>query len=267
MATTTIPWGDGSGDNIYLTYSSASGDQTVEVSSDANTGSARSKVVTFASEVGGITQQLTVNQEAGVKSYVTDGLVLWLDGIDKGPDNTAWVDKVSGYSFANNGATFNNNHVSFDGNDYLSTTSYSAISSSTGTIEVCFEDGAGSSKTSRILFFPKNEAALAFGIVVSGNTKKIIWSYNSSRSMYIPVPTKGTVSVSTARAISNGSTMTASGSDYWSGTKGTTYIGRRPSGNYFTGKIYSIRIYNRKLTESEVLNNYAVDNERFELGL
>ena len=47
MATTTIPWGDGSGDNIYLTYSSASGDQTVEVSSDANTGNARTKVVTF----------------------------------------------------------------------------------------------------------------------------------------------------------------------------------------------------------------------------
>lgn len=65
MATTTISWGDGSGDNIYLTYPSASGDQTVEVSSDANTGSARSKVVTFTSGVGSITQQLTVSQEAG----------------------------------------------------------------------------------------------------------------------------------------------------------------------------------------------------------
>ena len=65
MATTTIPWSDGSGDNIYLTYSSASGDQTVTVSSDANTGSARSQVVTFTSGVGSITKQLTINQEAG----------------------------------------------------------------------------------------------------------------------------------------------------------------------------------------------------------
>ena len=65
MATTSIPWGDGSGDNIYLTYPSASGDQTVQVSSDANTGSARSQVVTFTSGVGSITQQLTVSQEAG----------------------------------------------------------------------------------------------------------------------------------------------------------------------------------------------------------
>lgn len=67
MATTTIPWGDGSGDNIYLTYSSASGDQTVEVSSDANTGSARTKVVTFTA--GSATQTLTVNQDAGRQQH------------------------------------------------------------------------------------------------------------------------------------------------------------------------------------------------------
>lgn len=66
MATITIPWGDGSGDNIYLTYPSASGDQTVEVTSDANTGAARSKVVTFTSDIGSITRSLTVSQDAGV---------------------------------------------------------------------------------------------------------------------------------------------------------------------------------------------------------
>lgn len=67
MATTTISWGDGSGDNIYLTYSSASGDQTVQVSSDANTGSARTKVVTFTA--GNVSQSLTVNQDAGRQQY------------------------------------------------------------------------------------------------------------------------------------------------------------------------------------------------------
>ena len=63
MATTIIGWGDGSGDNIYLTYLMASGDQTVEVSSDANTGSARTKTVTFsASGVTPVT--VTISQEA-----------------------------------------------------------------------------------------------------------------------------------------------------------------------------------------------------------
>ena len=136
MATTTIPWGDGSGDNIYLTYSSASGDQTVEVSSDANTGSARSKVVTFTSGVGNITQQLTVNQAAGGPQYVTDGLVFWLDGIDKG-GTTAWVEKINNYSFENHGATFNTDHVYFDGvDDYLDSMSIDPKMSETQIIDI-----------------------------------------------------------------------------------------------------------------------------------
>lgn len=65
MATTTIPWGDGSGDNIYLTYSSASGNQTVTITSDANTGySDRAKVITFTTTTGNATASLTVTQSS-----------------------------------------------------------------------------------------------------------------------------------------------------------------------------------------------------------
>lgn len=63
--TTEIPWGDGSGDKIYLTRNASEGDQVVSVSSDANTGAARSKVVTFATGVGNVQRQLTINQAAG----------------------------------------------------------------------------------------------------------------------------------------------------------------------------------------------------------
>ena len=60
-----VAWGDGTGGKIYLTYSASEGSQTVAVSSDANTGAARSKVVTFsASGVTPVT--LTVSQAAGV---------------------------------------------------------------------------------------------------------------------------------------------------------------------------------------------------------
>jgi len=71
MATTTIPWNDGSGDNITLTYTSASGSQTVSVSSDANMGlSARMKNITFTSGVGSIVRVLTVIQESN-SEYVS----------------------------------------------------------------------------------------------------------------------------------------------------------------------------------------------------
>lgn len=59
-----VAWGDGTGDKIYLTYSASEGSQTVAVSSDANTGAARSKTVTFsASGVSPVT--LTVTQAEG----------------------------------------------------------------------------------------------------------------------------------------------------------------------------------------------------------
>ena len=67
MATSEIAWGDGTGDKIYLTYTASAGDQTVSVSSDANTGAARSKTVTFsATGVSPVT--LSVSQEAGEPS-------------------------------------------------------------------------------------------------------------------------------------------------------------------------------------------------------
>ena len=65
MPITTIPWNDGSGDNIYLSASSQVGDQSVSVTSDPTTGAARSKVVTFDA-VGVTPVTLTINQEAGV---------------------------------------------------------------------------------------------------------------------------------------------------------------------------------------------------------
>lgn len=84
MATTTIPWGDGSGGNIYLTYPSASGDQTVSVTSDANTGAARSKVVSFTSGVGSIVRQLTVSQDAGTITPVLYNYLIF--------DGTAYIE-------------------------------------------------------------------------------------------------------------------------------------------------------------------------------
>ena len=74
MATTTIPWGDGSGDNIYLTYSASTGDQTVLVSSDAHTGYVeRTKDITFSATAGGttISRVLTVVQQGKDITIIT----------------------------------------------------------------------------------------------------------------------------------------------------------------------------------------------------
>lgn len=264
MATTTIPWGDGSGDNIYLTYSASQGDQTVLVSSDANTGSARSKVVTFTSGVGNITQQLTVKQAAGGPQYVTDGLVFWLDGIDKG-GTTAWVEKINNYSFENHGATFNTDHVYFDGvDDYLDSSAAATYvnMNNSYTIEVVYEKEANG-----YIYQPKSgRYRVTFGFNADGG---VIWqSGRGARPLY-NAPSSGSVSISNSRALANGTAMTSTGSNYTSNSDSSSYIGRRSAANggYFKGKVYSIRIYSRNLSEAEVLANLAVDNQRFNLGL
>lgn len=264
MAVTTIPWGDGSGDNIYLTYPSASGDQTVTVTSDANTGSARSKVVTFTSGVGNITQQLTVNQAAGGPQYVTDGLVFWLDGIDKG-GTTAWVEKINNYSFENHGATFNTDHVYFDGvDDYMSSSGAATYANSANiyTIEVVYEKEANG-----IIYQPKSgRYMIAFGFNADG---RVIWQSGRGQRPLYNAPSSGSASISAERAIANGTAMTSTGTSYISRADSSSYIGRRNAadGDYFKGKVFSIRIYNRNLSEAEVLANLAVDNQRFNLGL
>lgn len=126
MAVTTIPWGDGSGDNLYLTYPSASGDQTIEVSSDANTGSVdRSKVVTFSASANGqtVTKILTLIQAKTAEQYIVfaDPVVeqicatKWGDGVGIKPSQAALVtDSQFGTTFRQN-----TNITSFDEFQYF----------------------------------------------------------------------------------------------------------------------------------------------------
>lgn len=90
MPTTTIPWGDGSGDNLYFTADSMSGDQIVQVSSDANAGDTdRTKIVNF--QASGVPPkplqiiQLRGGGGAGFDDWVKDG------------DTHLWIDIVNDY--------------------------------------------------------------------------------------------------------------------------------------------------------------------------
>lgn len=63
-----IPWGDGSGDKIYLSLNASEGDQAILVTSDANGGNvSRSKNITFSASSGqsSISRVLTVVQNPG----------------------------------------------------------------------------------------------------------------------------------------------------------------------------------------------------------
>lgn len=87
MAVTTIPWGDGSGDNLYFTADAMEGNQEVLVSSDANAGDERTKTVTFSAQ-GAEPKSLGIIQlgSGGTSEFddwVKDGDThLWINIVD-----------------------------------------------------------------------------------------------------------------------------------------------------------------------------------------
>ena len=108
---TTIAWGDGSGDNIYLDYTAASGSQTVTVSSDANgTWEERRKTITFATTgANPVTATLTVIQASN-----GDLLVVTRDDVC-----VTYNDVAAGWPF--NGIYRKLTGIIFDGNMYYDT--------------------------------------------------------------------------------------------------------------------------------------------------
>ena len=72
--TTQIGWNDGTGDNIYLSYSASEGNQTVTITSDAHTGYVeRTKDITFSATAGGttISRVLTIVQQGKDITIIT----------------------------------------------------------------------------------------------------------------------------------------------------------------------------------------------------
>lgn len=205
-----------------------------------------------------------VNTTESLPNYVSDGLVLWLDGILKGNDNTQWVDLVGGHVFLNeNGAIFNTDNVESSGNN-LKNTSFSTpdVYSGNATIEVVIQypDDSGGN-----VFMPSSVSSskIAFGFYKpNASINVIIMRSGSSGSFptWIAPNHNGSFSVNKNNAYRNGVALTSSGNNYWGRSTENKILG--PAGT----KVYSIRIYNKYLTEEEVLHNLAIDNERFNLG-
>ena len=214
-----------------------------------------------------------VNTAESLPNYVSDGLVLWLDGVIK--DNTAartWTDLVSGYvfsissSYPNDYKINNSDNVQFNGQP-LYDSSFNTPKAITSTIEFVVDCPSLTSTSNSITIFkPKNITGLqiaaatynGYFIFVQGG---VLGAGNIMNRKYRPTLTKASFSINNSRPYQNGVSMSYNGSDYWSN------INYNIVGGSSNLKIYCIRIYNRVLARDEQLHNLAIDNERFNLGL
>ena len=214
-------------------------------------------------------------------SYIRNGLVAHWDGVENAgrgvhdPSATVWRDLIEGREFTLYNVTVEDNGMVFAG----AQTSYGELSAadtdatfekaSDGTLEIVY---ASRSNNGSQIFLQSSEAS---GHVAS------IWQSSrflaacglANNSPYFNFTSgKATNIVSVlytsakpGRARVNGDYLTSDGYDCWAGATDVTTIGTRTSksNNPFNGAIYSIRVYNRRLTDEEIDANHAIDRKRF----
>lgn len=191
--------------------------------------------------------------------YIEDGLIFWLDGINKGGDPTAWTDLASGVIFPwadgvtplSNRVLFSSNHAMLKGSKYIDWSYQSSH------LEIVADSWVG------MLVFDQRDGQMALGSNDGGI--RLIYGHGRSGSFSKAYRGLSTFSVNNAYAWDNAELQTSKSDTYWGGGGNGITIGGRGSVASFVGDIYCVRAYNRKLSEEEVLHNFEVDKKRFNI--
>ena len=214
-------------------------------------------------------------------SYIRNGLVAHWDGVENAgrgvhdPSATVWKDLVAGREFTLYNVTVEDNGMVFAG----AQTSYGELgavdtaatfeNASDGTLEIVY--ASRSTSGSQIILQSSEASGHAASIWQSSRFLAACGLANNSPYFNF-TSGKATNIVSVlytsakpGRARVNGNYLTSAGYDCWAGATDVTTIGTRTSksNNPFNGAIYSIRVYNRRLTDEEIDANHAIDRKRF----
>ena len=215
---------------------------------------------------------------------VTTGLVLSLDAANRisyPGSGTTWFDRSgNGYNGTLSGSTINNNNMVFDGlsqvelNNPVVNSTFTELTvevffkTTTSRTELILENGSNYLYNSFYLA-KENETQLTFEIFGATYDARYCsipyvlnqwyhfvgsWKSNERAEVYLNGVKANGVSIgSIIPSLINGDT--------------NFFIGRRPgtSSYNFNGQIPFVRVYNRKLSDNEILQNYNVTKSRFGL--
>lgn len=194
-------------------------------------------------------------------AYIQDGLVFQLDGIDKG--NDAWIDRKGQKEFVLHNVVTNSNNMEFNGtNSYAECSSTLGYDSATHTLEVVWE---GNKVTGVPFFGGPTSAELC--LLPQGTPLRRL-SFGTGMNFIVNQPDElKMISANADNIIYNagwiGTSAELEANDSYNQTVAS--VGRYKTSNYFRGKIYAIRVYDRKLTTLEMLQNQLIDIQRFGL--
>jgi hypothetical protein len=208
-------------------------------------------------------------------SIVTDGLQTWVDAgnpLSYPGSGSTWTD-LSGngrnYTLVNSPTftTLNGGALIFNGIDeYMDPLSFPNPNGEL-TIEILFNYTAIDAyhniferqlpTTPMMWIDPNNKIELNEG---AGLTSDLAYnSQNILSSGVISTSSPGLQLYVNSTLVKTVNTTQVAWPDPWT----STWFGRPPFGQFLNATVYSIRMYNRRLTASEVLQNYTYDNQRF----
>lgn len=199
--------------------------------------------------------------------YIADGLIFYLDGIDKGNTANAWTDLVGGMVLTGT-ATFVDNGVTFDGVNVLHSDTELPQDSADPlyTVEICCSEVT----TKGIVFASRNYTPASAVCVNLANGQFFNYRANNNPLPPAVIPQTFTCSVNATARLLNGMQVTGNGSQMAWSNSGTNVGGRKFPGsntNGIVGTVHSVRVYNRRLTEEEMLHNQRIDITRFNLSI
>lgn len=217
--------------------------------------------------LGKMRRRMNVGEKQPINPYITDGLIMWLDGINRGTSEAdKWVDLIDGREFEGENVTFGSNHLVCPNELKCYNPILFENNTTTGTMECVFCITKKENKrvysnaaigTTRTAKFPalglyNNNYLLSNTLIPKISVPLTAMPISDSTIYRIAVKLDGTV-------IINGQRVTSAAADYYFATNGYAFVGAH------TGKIFSIRLYNRNLTDDEILQNQQADMIRFNL--
>lgn len=250
----------GSGDGT-ITYSSSSTSLATVNSSGVVTGKSDGNVIITATISAGTNyNSASASYTIAVIQYNSNGLIFYLDGINKGTDSNYWTDLIGGLQFAYDNCTKGTNCVTFNGTGVTKTLCSKTFPQTSCTIEVVCDYCA---QPSFVMFAPHKGDVLA-GFSAPGNGIALFyWASNSAHMNYC-CDTDKFYAGNNDMTVCNGKTIRQQGTDSWGAQiDGYMKLGGRGTDRFYIGNVYAIRIYNRKLTKSEIVTNQTIDNQRF----
>ena len=216
-------------------------------------------------------------------AYVQDGLVFQLDGIDKGNVEGAWVDRKAGRQFTLNNCIVNSDNIEFNGTDSsaVDNDNYTLPTVPKDyTIEVVLYYGGGSGILSQYSSSGYGNPMIvalystAYYLTI-GRNLYAVEALPENKYMCLQAQAKGkTDSIQVncngdvlASRRGNNSIIKNDFFDYGRPSIGCVWTSPTERAGQLLGKVYSIRLYNRLLTEEERYNNMVVDYMRFRIPI